>query len=203
MTEESNPLHEIEPALRRKLDALYDEGQDLWEQFDREVRQQNWHPFVNANYRSVEQALLPFRGRATRFLEWGSATGVITIMADLLGFDACGIELDGHLVETARRLAARYGSQARFAAASYLPTGYEYRSPTGDHRLGTIGTGESGYLALGRQLDEFDLIFGYPWTGEEPVMLDLIRRYADPNAWFLMQTSHGAKVYRGGRLETA
>jgi len=193
-------MTELDAPLRRSLNELYDEGQRIWEQFDREVRQQEWHPFVNANYTTVERALLPFRGKAQRFLEWGSATGVITIMADLLGFEACGIELDAGLVDIARDLAVRFDSNARFAAASYLPTGYTYRSPTGDSRLGTIGEGPSGYLALGKQLDDFDLIFGYPWSGEEPIMLDVIQRYASRDAHFLMLTGKGMRVYQGGKL---
>lgn len=193
-------MTELEAPLRRSLNELYDEGQRIWEQFDREVRQQEWHPFVNANYATVESALLPFRGKAQRFLEWGSATGVIAIMADLLGFEACGIELDANLVDIAHELADRFDSNARFAAGSYLPTGYVYRSPTGDSRLGTIGEGPSGYLALGKQLDDFDLIFAYAWSGEEPIMLDVIQRYGSRDAYFLLLTGQGMRVYQGGKL---
>lgn len=186
--------HALEPALRAKLDRLYDVGQRLWEEFDRDVRKQNWHPFVNANYATVEAALLPFRGTAQRFLEWGSATGVITIMADLLGLEACGIELDATLVETARDLAARFESRARFIAGSFLPTGYTWRSPTGDSRLGTIGEGSSGYSRLGRQLEDFDVVFAYPWSGEEPIMLDIMKRYGNRKARLLMLTGEGMRV---------
>ena len=47
--------------------------------------------------------VLPFQlralaGRAVSFLEWGSGTGVITIMADMLGFEAYGIEINPALV---------------------------------------------------------------------------------------------------------
>src|SRR5690606_25525290 len=102
-------------------------------------------------------------------------TGVITIMADLLGYDAYGIEIDESLVEIAVRVASRYGSKARFAAGSFLPEGYVWRPRHGDGRLGTVGEGRSGYLQLGHPLDDFDLVYGYPWGGEEGLMLDLIR----------------------------
>jgi len=198
MTRPSEAAH-VDAPLRAKLDQLYDTGQQIWEAFDRDVRQKEWHPFVNANYATVERALLPFRGTCRRFLEWGSATGVITIMADLLGFEAYGIELDPDLVGTARRLADQFASSARFAAASYLPTGYTYRSPTGDGRLGTIGEGPSGYIALGLQLEDFDLVFGYPWSGEEPIMLDIMKRYGSKDARFLMLTGKGIEVITQSR----
>ena len=92
----------VDPELRARLQALLDEGWEIWDRFDNEVRQRHWHPFVAADYERVLQALLPLRAPGLRFLEWGSATGVITIMADLLGFEACGIELDPSLVRHAR-----------------------------------------------------------------------------------------------------
>jgi hypothetical protein len=123
-------------------------------------------------------------------------------MADLIGFDACGIELDPALVTTARALAARHGSGARFVAGSFLPAGYQWRRRDGDTRTGTIGEGPSGYLQLGRALDDFDLVFGYPWSGEEALMYDLMQRYGRPDALLLVHdTNRGVLAYRGGRGE--
>jgi hypothetical protein len=188
-----------DPDLQAKLNALREEGQQIWERFDLEVRRRAFHPFVAADYERVERALLPLRGPTLRFLEWGSATGVITIMADLLGFDACGIELDGELVGIARGLAARFGSRARFAHGSFLPTGYEWRSASGDRRLGTIGRGVSGYLELRHPLEDFDIVFAYPWGGEEPVMHDLMRAHGGGAALLLLHDTEGVQVYRQGR----
>ena len=190
----------LDPALRARLHAVAEEGRDFFDRFDLEVRQEHFHPFVPADYENVLAALLPLRAPGLRFLEWGSATGVITIMADLLGFEAYGIELDPRLVETARELALRHGSGARFAAGSFLPAGYRYRPRSGDSRLGTIGDGESGYRALGHPLDDFDVVYGYPWGGEEPMMLDLMRAYGSPDARLLLLIGSEMRVYRGGRL---
>lgn len=191
---------EPDSALRAQLDALYEQGAEIWHRFDTDVRQKDWHPFVPADYPRVERALLPFRDAGLRFLEWGSATGVITIMADLLGFDAYGIEIDPELVAIASELAAQNRSKARFAAGSYLPAGYRWKSPTGDRRLGTIGRGPSGYVALQRPLEDFELVFGYPWSGEEPVMLDVMRAYGGSGAFLLMYTAQGVQFFRGGQL---
>ncbi len=179
----------LDPDLRRRLEALMEEGREFWGDFDRQVRQREFHPFVPANYENVLDTLLRLRAPGLRFLEWGSATGVITIMADLLGFDAYGIEIDGELVAVARDLARRHGSGARFAAGSFLPTGYRWRGPDNDGRLGTLGIGESGYLQLGHPLEDFDVVYGYPWSGEEPIMHDLMARYGRPGARLIIQGS--------------
>ncbi len=158
----------------------------MWSLFDAEVRQQTWHPFVPADYHRVLESLLALRAPGVRFLEWGSATGVITIAADLLGFDAYGIELDPALVRIARDLARRYQSGAHFAEGSFLPAGYRWRPGDRDARLGSIGEGASGYLELKHPLEDFDLVFAYPWEGEAPVMLDVFERYAAPGARLLL-----------------
>lgn len=192
----------LDPALRERLDAVMEAGFELFDRFDRTVRQRDFHAFVAADYPRVLEALVPLRGRGLRFLEWGSATGVITILADQLGFDACGIELDEDLVEVARGLAARFGSGARFAAGSFLPTGYVWRAAGGDARMGTIGTGSSGYLALGVPLDDFDVVYGYPWAGEEPMMHDLMRSYGARGARLVLAGgTEGVRVFRDGRRE--
>ncbi|MBW3629473.1 MAG: class I SAM-dependent methyltransferase [Gemmatimonadetes bacterium] len=193
---------EVHPSVLEKIYALSEEGQDIWHRFDAEVRQDHFHPFVPADYSRVQAALVALRAPGLKFLEWGSATGVITIMADLLGFEAYGIECDAQLVEVARELARKFGSNARFAAGSFLPTGYAWRPRDGDGRLGTIGEGSSGYLELGHPLEDFDLVYGYPWGGEEPMMHDLMRCYGGRAARLLIHgTSGGVQVYRDGRLE--
>lgn len=198
----------IDPAASARLDALIEEGFEIFDQFDRTTREKAFHPFVAADYARVLEALLalhptleprPHRGGRPAFLELGSATGVITIMADLIGFDAAGIELDANLVAIARRLATKYESRARFAGGSFLPTGYRWSGKSGDGRLGTIGTGPSAYAELGRGLDDFDLVYAYPWDGETPMLIDFARRYADPKAQLLlMDPLEGLRVMRVG-----
>src|SRR5690348_17292600 len=109
-----------------QLTALIDEGWAIFERFDADVRQKRFHPFVAADYDQVLRALLAVRAPGQRFVEWGSATGVITIMASLLGFDAYGIELDPSLGRIARELAARFNSSAVFVDGSFVPTGYRW-----------------------------------------------------------------------------
>lgn len=201
----SAPHREIEvnPALRARLTSLSDEGWEIWNRFDTEVRQNRWHPFVAANYERVLQTLLRLQSPGLRFLEWGSATGVVTIMADLLGFEAFGIELDPELVDVARHLAERFDSRAHFVAGSFLPAGYRWRPRGGDGRIGTIGHGESAYPQLGHPLEDFDLVYAYPWPGEELMMHDLMRCYGGSGARLILHGgTEGVQVFRGGRRES-
>ena len=193
----------VDDALRARLDALLQEGWEIWERFDNDVRQERWHPFVAADYERVLQRLLELRAPGLRFLEWGSATGVITVMADMLGYEAFGIELDPHLVGIARGLADKFGSGARFAAGSFIPAGYQWRPRSGDGRMGTIGDGRSAYPEMGHPLEDFDLVYAYPWNGEEPMMHDLMRCYGGSEARLILYGgTAGARVFRRGRLVT-
>jgi hypothetical protein len=121
----------------------------------------------------------------------GSASGVITIMADFLGFEAYGIEIDPQLVAVARSLAEKHGSDARFAAGSFIPAGYVWKSGTGDNRLGTIALGEPAYAELGRDLSDFDVVFAYPWDGEQPVVRDIMRRHGAAHVTLLVHGPAG------------
>ena len=67
-------------------------------------------------------------------------------------------------------------------------------------RHGTIGQGPSGYLQLGRALDDFDVVYAFPWGGEGAMMLDLMRCHGRDDAHLVMHTSqNGTRVYKGGR----
>ncbi len=145
-----------------------------------------------ADYDTVLQALLGIRERGGRFLELGSAIGVVAIMADLLGFEACGIEIAPELVSEARGLAERHASRARFATGSYIPAGYRYVSATGDTRMGTVAIGEPAYEELEYELSDFDWVYAFPWPGETDVIRDVMRRSGAPRANLLL---HG---YSGG-----
>lgn len=200
---------ERDGGLDRRLDALCSDGWDIWQRFDDTFRRRHFHPFVPADYDTARSLLSSLRspgegvgGKAgRRFLEWGSATGIITIMADMMGFDAYGIEIDASLVATARDAARRHRSAARFVVGSFLPAGYQYRTPDGDGRTGTIADGPSGYLELGLALEQFDVVFGYPWGGEQAVMLDVMQQYGRPDALLLLYDSDDSlRVYRGGRM---
>ncbi|MES2522998.1 MAG: hypothetical protein V4617_09895 [Gemmatimonadota bacterium] len=187
--------------LESRLDALVAEGWAIRERFENSLRDDDFHSFVAADYDTVRAALQLLRAPGRRFLEWGSASGIITIMADLMGFEASGIEIDGSLVGIARELAVRFDSGARFVTGSFLPAGYVRRAAGGDDDPETISEGPSGYLQLGRALDDFDIVFAFPWPGDAPLMLDVMARYGRRDAVMLVyDVNDGVRAYRDRRL---
>jgi len=194
-------VKDLDPALRARITALIEEGRDIFHEFDLEVRQRAFHPFVPANYDKILARLLDYRAPGLRFLEWGSGTGIITIMADMLGFEAYGIEMDADLVKVARTLAAKYESGARFAVGTFLPMGYKWKDSSGDDRLGTLGGGVSAYAELKHPLEDFHIVYGYPWDGEGLIMQDIMRAFGGRDARLILHGSTDYEICRGQRRQ--
>jgi hypothetical protein len=135
------------------------------------------------------------------FCEWGSGFGVVAGLAAMLEFDAYGIEIDEALVAGARELAADFDLQVEFARDSFIPSGGE---DCADVPLTFAWlTAESGRAEeeLGLAVDDFDIIFAYPWPDEEHVIYDLFHRYAGVGS--LLVTSHGGEGFRIRRKTAA
>lgn len=182
-----------EAVLFDRLRQVCEEGLKIAARYDPSTTG-SWHPFFPAEYDAVLNTLLEIRDRPGRFLELGSGTGVIAIMADLLGFEACGIEIVPELVSEARELARRHGSSARFAAGSFIPTGYQWTTKDGDSRMGTVGNAAPAYPELHCELTDFDWIYAYPWPGEAEIIRDLVRRCGAPDATLILHRYTGGLV---------
>lgn len=140
--------------IPRGIDALIADAEDAaWalEEGDESGR------FVAGDYRSVWQVLCRWMregevARGAEFLEWGSGQGMATVLASLLGLKATGVECNERLVAAARALAERHGAErARFVHGTYAPLAGS-RLPVVDAR--------------GR-----DVVYVYPWPGEEEFFL--------------------------------
>lgn len=153
-----------------------------------------WDPNIRSDPAAVDAALLALPVRDGLFLEWGSGLGVIAGLAALRGFDAHGIELRPELVHEARALVARHGIDATFARGTFVPSDYEDDPRVLDEDLLHEGSGPDGYEALGLDLDEFDVVFGFPWPGEEALFLDLFDRHARPGAALLLNLGRDGVV---------
>jgi hypothetical protein len=133
---------------------------------------------------------------AERLLEWGSGFGVITGLAAGLGFDAHGIELDATLVPEAERLLAAHRLRATFACGSFVPDDYDAEA-SADLETRTVLGQPAAYDALGRDLDEFDVVFAYPWPTEEAMYCELFRRRAGHGAILVTYSrQEGVRSYR-------
>jgi predicted O-methyltransferase YrrM len=129
-----------------------------------------------------------------RFLEWGSGIGVVACLAAQLGFDAIGIEIEGPLVEIADDLANAHGIDAEFLCGSFVPHGTEVTVGTADDFAWLSTTGPVAYDDLDLEPNDFDLIFAYPWPGEEQIIFDLFANHAANGA--LLLTYHGIEGVR-------
>ena len=100
-----------ECPLSKTAQAFLSEGRSRFSSVD-------CFDFVPSNYELVWRTLdaLP-RGR---FCEWGSGFGLVTGIAELLGFDASGIELDERLADVSRKLLNDYQLSARIITGSYF-----------------------------------------------------------------------------------
>ena len=85
--------------------------------------------FVPSNYLSVCRYLVGILEsnlcNGNSLCEWGSGLGVVTCLASLLGFDACGIEIDTDLVSESQHLATKHSTSAKFIHGSFIPPGGE------------------------------------------------------------------------------
>ena len=71
----------------------------------------------------------------------------------------------------------------------------------GDVNGAAAGTG-FGYLELGRPMSDFDIIYAFPWSGEESMMLDLFRCHGHEDARLLLHSHQpGMRIYRRGCVE--
>jgi len=173
------------PLSKDLLEDLGRAGDEVWKRH-RDRRGGAFHGFVPADHQGAHEALVALRERADNFVELGAGAGVITIVADLLGFDAYGIEIEPWLVEAATDLAERFGSSATFVEGSFFPRGFDAVGLQADADFHvTYDAAPSAWDELGLELDDFDLVYAYPWPGEEPLFERLLRAAGRRGATFL------------------
>lgn len=126
------------------------------------------------------------------FCEWGSGLGAVCCLAATLGLDAWGIEAEQTLVRAARRLAADFGLPAEFVRGSYIPAGAEVALTSGrEFNWLSRGVARPAYEALGLGVEEFDLVFVYPWPDEEALIEALFEGHARQGALLLTYHADG------------
>lgn len=145
-------------------------------------------------YRALECVDRMMLAPGRRFVEWGSGVGVVTCLAAMLGFDAVGIEIEPELVEASRQLADEHGVEVQFVEGSLLPAGAERLLDRQGDIAWLRSDGPDAYAALDLEPDDFDVVFAYPWPGEEQIIFDLFDRYASTGA--VLITFHGQEGIR-------
>lgn len=136
-------------------------------------------------YRALSWIQSAHLATGRRFLEWGSGIGAVTCLAALAGFDAIGIEIEPPLVEIAESFAEDQAIDVEFACGSYVPTGAESLVDILGEVTWLRTDGPDSYVDLELDPDDFDVIFAYPWPGEEQVIFDLFGHSAAVGALLL------------------
>jgi hypothetical protein len=127
----------------------------------------------------------------TSLCEWGSGFGVVASLAAMLEFMACGIEIEKDLVDASRRLAEDFGLPVEFVQGSFIPSGAEsyaeeaYADNNAKYSW-LVTDADDAYDELGLDPADFDVVFAYPWPGEEYLIMSLFEKYAAENALLLM-----------------
>jgi predicted O-methyltransferase YrrM len=149
--------------------------------------------FVPSDFELIYRALAAIKSdnlaTGRRLLEWGSGTGVVTCLAVALDFDAAGIEIESKLVRLAQELAKKHRLAAQFVCGSFVPVGSEPHLDLAADVTWLSSGGSDGYEQLQLEPDDFDVVFAYPWPGEEQVIFNLFADCAAVGA--LLLTYHG------------
>ncbi|MHC4993640.1 MAG: methyltransferase domain-containing protein [Planctomycetota bacterium] len=141
------------------------------------------YPMVYAALRHIhDHSLAP----GAAFCEWGSGLGVVSGLAAMLGFDVCGIEIEQDLVDQAEAFLERFDLPAQFACGSYVPESGQKMTDQADEYSWLALSGANAYDELGLEIDDFDIVFVYPWPGEEQTVRKIFKRYASQGAVLVM-----------------
>lgn len=156
--------------------------QDRWD--TRPIEQ-----FVAADYDLVYRALRwtlqtqPIIGN--RFLEWGSGFAVVTALAASLGLDAIGIESEPTLFAQGQCTLADWGAEAQLVRGNFLPVSAERLAD--DPTLPSLGHGPvDAYRELGLEIDDFAIVYAYPWPGEDDFLEAVFAEHSAPGAHLLL-----------------
>ncbi|WP_425395463.1 class I SAM-dependent methyltransferase [Aeoliella sp.] len=163
--------------LPDRVVALLDDADERIDNFQFEHRDTPVAAFVPSDFVLAYQSLAAIASLnlapGRRFMEWGSGVGVVTCLAAMLGYDAIGIEIEDDLVDVSRELASDHAVDAEFVAGSFVPLDeVDLFDLTGDFNWVRTDA-VSAYDELDLEPDDFDVVYCYPWPGEEALSEEL------------------------------
>ena len=151
--------------------------------------------FVPSDFVTVYQGLRAIReanlAPGTSLCEWGSGFGVVASLAAMLGFTVYGIEIERDLIDASRKLADDFGLPVEFVHGSFVPPGAEAFAEeaaidSNSEFFWLVTDADDAYDESGLEPDDFDVVFAYPWPGEECLIANLFETYAAEGALLLM-----------------
>ncbi len=148
--------------------------------------------FVPSDFVTVYHALRAITeanlAPGTSLCEWGSGFGVVASLAAMLRFKVSGIEIERGLVDASRRLADDFGLPVEFVHGSFVPSGAEAYAD--NNRL--VTDPDDAYDKQRLDPDDFDVVFAYPWPGEECLIASLFEKYAAEQALLLTYNQYNS-----------
>ena len=130
-----------------------------------------------------------------RMCEWGSGFGVVASLASINGFEAWGIEIQARLIEASRELADDFAMDVEFVHGSFVPSGSDhlidqaFAEQEGDISLEPHH--DDAYADMGFSVDEFDVIFCYPWPNDIPLVERIFSQFASTGALLMTYRERG------------
>lgn len=189
--------------LPQRVRELLDDADNRIERFNHDHRDRPVPAFVPCDFVQAHHAIGQVAALSLapggRFVEWGSGVGVVTCLASWHGFDAIGIEIVHDLVDVSEALAEDHSVEAEFVRGSFVPEGGDVVLEENAYNLAKNVTwletqGEDAYEELGLDPDDFDLVYAYPWPGEEQTVFELFAEFAGVGS--LLMTHHGENGMR-------
>ncbi|MDG2383342.1 MAG: hypothetical protein P8N76_16855 [Pirellulaceae bacterium] len=150
--------------------------------------------FVPSDYPDLYQCLKAIHASdltcGNRFCEWGSGISVVTSLAAMIGFESYGIEYDTTLCDVAAQIHQGLQVPVNIVNGSFIPEGVDdlidkaFSEQEGELALHTEP--DSAYDEIGYEIEDFDLIFAYPWPNDVALIHNLFERRAAQGALLLI-----------------
>ncbi|MEO0417093.1 MAG: hypothetical protein AAF226_19325, partial [Verrucomicrobiota bacterium] len=126
-------------------------------------------------YRSILAAKNSGQLEGDQFCEWGCGFGFGLCLADLLGFETIGIEIEPELCELSSKLVADRESNAEVLCESFFPEGIETYDAHGSEELIVAPElrgkfDQLAYPGWDGLIHDIDLLYVYPWPSQWEVM---------------------------------
>ncbi|MBX3440523.1 MAG: hypothetical protein KF861_23740 [Planctomycetaceae bacterium] len=194
-------LHINESRLPPEIRLFLRDAEQRIEEFTEATRNHPVPAFVPSDFAAAYAALATIEEQGlapgSLFCEWGSGFGVVTCLAAKLDFESYGIEIEPDLVREAELLARDHEISAEFVAGNFVPPGAELLAETPGEVAWLATDGANAYEEMGLNIDDFDVIYAYPWPGEDDLLGHLFDQYGADGA--LLVTYEGLDELRARR----
>jgi hypothetical protein len=166
----------IDPATLAMITSAQDRIQAFQDRWDQPQIEQFVASDYEMAYRALRWVVDERLMMGNRMVEWGCGFAVVAAIGSRLGLDVFGIEAEALLLKQAEQTLVGFDTPVDLICGNFLPEGAESLShnpdfPSLGHEV------ENAYELMGLDLDDFAIVFGYPWPGEEVFHQAVFERY--------------------------